>query len=162
MSSSPTATSATPFTLTAAQNGSAPIPFSLQCTPSPLRQRKPHGVPLLPTMVNSATAGVHHLSAGFSDPLVPLSLPRGVPVRYEPQGPLRQAPHRLTACHCLPHRQGHHGQLLSDPLHPTSFDSKLQQVKEKLTDPSDKHPAASNARSTLTTATTELKLPPRR
>jgi hypothetical protein len=77
-------------------------------------------------------------------------------------GPSDKHPTASPRVTVLPHRQGHHGQLLSDPLHPTSFDSKLQQVKEKLTGPSDKHPAASYARSTLTTATTEPKLPPRR
>jgi hypothetical protein len=62
-------------------------PFGLRCTPSPPRCRKPHGFSLFPITVNSATAGVHRRYAGSGDPLVSLSLPRGVPVRCEPHGP---------------------------------------------------------------------------
>jgi hypothetical protein len=76
-----------PFPPAAAQNESAPTPFNLSCTPSPPRCYKPYGLLLFPTTVNSATMGVHHRSAGSGDPLVPLSLPRGVPVRCKPHGP---------------------------------------------------------------------------
>jgi hypothetical protein len=88
MSSSPTATATAPFTPAAAQNESVPTPFGLQCTPSPSRCHKPHGVPPFPTMVNNATTGIHHRSTGSGDPPVPLSLPRGVPVHCEPHRPL--------------------------------------------------------------------------
>jgi hypothetical protein len=146
MSSSPTATSVVPSTLAAAQNGSVSTPFGLQCTPSLVRHHKSHELPLFPTTVNSATVGVHHRSTGSGDPLVPLSLPRGVSVRCEPHRPLLlhrrwpEPPHRVSLSTMSI------GSSWTDavrPPPPTSFDSKLQHVLEKLASPSEEHPAAS-------------------
>jgi hypothetical protein len=101
VSSSPTTPSAAPFTLVAAQNGSVPTPFGLLHTPSPPRCCKLHRLLLFHTMVNSANAGVHHRSTGSGDPLVLLSLPRGVPVHCEAHGPFLlhtrrpKPPHRV-------------------------------------------------------------------
>jgi hypothetical protein len=149
MSSSPIASFTAPFTLTTTQNESVLTPFDLWCTPSPPRCREPHKFQIFPVVVNSATAGVHYRSTGSGDPLVPLSLfheePWCIANLLGPSSFTGDDQSRPAACHRLPRGLGHYGQLPSDLLHPTSFDSQVQQVMEELFSPLDEHPAASSA-----------------